>query len=186
VAGLPAYVLRTGFSGELGFELVTDPGSIVGLWEALVESGGVPFGLEAIDLARTEVGLIIIAIDYQPGETSPYDLSMDRFIAAGTECVGADALAAYGASPPKRFVSLRIEGDAAPEYGAAVTRGGREVGTLTSPAVSPRLGTIGLAIVAADAAAEGSRLDVAVGEGTAAAEVRPLNQYDPERLKPRA
>jgi aminomethyltransferase len=186
VAGHQAYVLRTGFSGELGFELVTDPDSVAGLWEALAEAGGVPFGLEAIDLARTEVGLIIIAIDYQPGETSPYDLSMDRFIKPGTECVGSSALAAYGANPPKRFVSLAIDGQTAPEYGAGVTRGGEAVGTVTSPAKSPRLGTIGLAVLSADAAEEGSPLDVAIGDGTAPAQVGPLNRYDPERLKPRA
>ena len=186
VAGHQAYVLRTGFSGELGFELVTDPVSVVGLWESLVEAGGVPFGLEAIDLARTEVGLIIIALDYQPGETSPYDLSMDRFIKPGTECVGSAALASYGANPPKRFVSLGIEGDTAPDYGADVSRAGESVGTVTSPAVSPRLGTIGLAILATEAAEEGTRLEVAVGEGTAAADVGPLNRYDPDRMKPRA
>jgi aminomethyltransferase len=182
VGGVSATVLRTGFSGELGFELVTDVASAVPLWEALVAAGAVPFGLEAIDLARTEVGLIIIALDYQPGETSPYDVSMDRFIKSGTECVGAAALAAYGANPPKRFKSLRIEGDAAPDYGAAVTRDGRQVGTVTSPA----LGTIGLAVLDADASTDGGRVEVAVGEGTAAAEVAPLNLYDPERGKPRS
>ena len=45
-------VLRTGFSGELGFELVTDPGSAPALWDALIAAGGKPFGLEAIDIAR--------------------------------------------------------------------------------------------------------------------------------------
>jgi glycine cleavage system T protein (aminomethyltransferase) len=186
VGGVRATVLRTGFSGELGFELVTDVASIVPLWDALVAAGAVPFGLEAIDLARTEVGLIIIALDYQPGETSPYDVSMDRFIKAGTECVGSEALAAYGAAPPKRFKSLRIEGGTAPEYGAAVTRGGTQVGTVTSPASSPRLGTIGLAILDSGVSQDGEHVDVAVGESTAAAEVGPLNRYDPERRRPRS
>jgi aminomethyltransferase len=185
VAGQTATVLRTGFSGELGFELVTDLDSVVALWEALVAAGGVPFGLEAIDLARTEAGLIIIALDYQPGETSPYDLSMDRVVKAGTECVGSGALAAYGADPPKRFKTLRIDGDSAPEYGAAVTKGGRQVGTVTSPASSPRLGTIGLAILDAAVAHDGERSDVAVGEGTVGAEVAPVNLYDPEKRRPR-
>ena len=74
VAGVPATVLRTGFSGELGFELVTDPGSAPTLWEALIAAGGKPFGLEAIDIARVEAGLIIIALDYQPGR----DLAVRR------------------------------------------------------------------------------------------------------------
>jgi Glycine cleavage system T protein (aminomethyltransferase) len=114
VAGVPAHVLRTGFSGEKGYEIVLAPGDAQTLWDALLAAGATPFGLTAIDLARTEVGLIIIAIDYNPGERSPWDLSMDRFIHSDTECVGAQALAARGADPPKRFKTLRIEGDAAP------------------------------------------------------------------------
>jgi aminomethyltransferase len=181
VAGVPTTVLRTGFSGELGFELVTDPGSAVALWEALVAAGGRPFGLDAIDLARVEAGLIIVAVDYQPGETSPWDLSLDRFIKAGTENVASGALAAYGAAPPKRFKTLQIEGGSAPEAGAAVSRDGAEVGVLTSPAVSPRLGTIGLAILDAGVATDGEKVEV----GGAAATVAPMSLYDPEKKKPR-
>ena len=148
VAGVPATVLRTGFSGELGFELVTDPGSAPALWEALIAAGGKPFGLEAIDIARVEAGLIIIALDYQPGETSPYDVSLDRFVKQGTENVGSEALAAVATNPPRRLKTLQIQGEAAPEAGATVTKDGEEVGTVTSPVVSPRLGTIALAVLA--------------------------------------
>jgi glycine cleavage system aminomethyltransferase T len=155
------------------------------VWDALLAAGGVPFGLTAIDLARTEVGLIIIAVDYDPGERSPWDLSMDRFIKTDTECVGAGALAERGASPPKRFKTLQIEGDATPDYGAAVTKDGREVGVVTSPASSPRLGTIGLAILDADVASDGEKVEVAVGDGTAPAAVAPLSLLDPEKRRPR-
>src|SRR6476660_4103802 len=67
VAGVPAYVLRTGFSGEHGYEVVMDPSNAQVAWDALIAAGGTPFGLNAIALARTEVGLIIIAVDYDPG-----------------------------------------------------------------------------------------------------------------------
>jgi aminomethyltransferase len=173
VAGRDAWILRTGFSGEKGYELVVGPEDANTVWDALIEAGGVPFGLTAIDLARTEVGLIIIAIDYQPGELSPWDLSMDRFIKTDTECVGAEALAAYGASPPKRFKSLRIESETAPEYGATVTKDGNEVGVVTSPAVSPRLGTIGLAILNSYGAADGEKVEA-------------LGLYDPDKRRPRS
>jgi aminomethyltransferase len=186
VAGADALVLRTGFSGELGFEVVTDPGSIEGVWNALVEAGGTPFGLDAVDLARVEAGLIIIAIDYQPGETSPWDLSMDRFIKTDTENVGAKALAEVGAAPQRRFKTLRIEADAPPEAGAEVTKDGEPVGTVTSPAASPRLGTIGLAILRTDAATDGEKVEVAVEGGTAPATVDVLSLYDPQKQKPRS
>jgi aminomethyltransferase len=185
VAGVPATVMRTGFSGEHGYEVVVAATDAQPVWDALLGAGGIPFGLTAIDLARTEVGLIIIAVDYDPGERSPWDLSMDRFITTDTENVGAAALAERGANPPKRFKTLQIEGDAAPDYGAAVTRDGREVGTVTSPASSPRLGTIGLAILDADVATDGEKVEVAVGDGTAPAVVAPLSLLDPEKRRPR-
>jgi aminomethyltransferase len=185
LAGVPATVLRTGFSGELGFELVTDTESVVPLWEALVAAGGRPFGLEAIDLARIEAGLIIVALDYQPGETSPYDVSLDRFIKPATECVGAEALAAFGSNPPRRLMTLEIGSDVAPEAGAAVLKDGDEVGRVTSPAVTPRFGAIALAIVSADVAVEEITVDVVVGDDVAPATVQPLSIYDPEKQKPR-
>jgi aminomethyltransferase len=186
VAGASAQVLRTGFSGEKGYEVVMAAEDALPVWEAIVGAGATPFGLTAIDLARTESGMIIIAIDYNPGEISPWDLSMDRFIKSDTECVGAAALAERGADPPKRFKTLRIESETAPEYGAAVTKGGQDVGVVTSPAVSPRFGTIGLAIMDSGAAGEGEAVEVAVGDGTAPATVAPLSVYDPKKERPRA
>jgi aminomethyltransferase len=186
VAGADAWVLRTGFSGEKGYEVVVAPGDAQRVWDALIAQGAIPFGLTAIDLARTEVGLIIIAVDYQPGEISPWDLSMDRFIKTDTEVVGAAALAERGASPPKRFKTLKIEGDVAPDYGAAVTKDGREVGVVTSPASSPRLGTIGLAILDADVANDGEKVEVAIEGGTAPATVEVLSLLDPAKERPRA
>ncbi len=186
VAGVSANILRTGFSGEKGYEVVMAPEDAQAVWDALLAAGAVPFGLTAIDLARTEVGLVIIAVDYQPGEISPWDLSMDRFIKTDTECVGAAALAERGAHPPKRFKTLRVEGDAMPDYGAVVSRDGEQVGVVTSPATSPRLGVIGLAILDADASADGTKVDVAVADSTAPATVDVLSVYDPEKLRPRA
>jgi aminomethyltransferase len=186
VAGASATVFRTGFSGEKGYEVVMAPEDATAVWDALIAAGGTPFGLTAVDLARTEVGLIIIAVDYDPGERSPWDLSMDRFIKTDTECVGAAALAERGKNPPKRFHALRIEGETAPDYGAAVTKDGREVGVLTSPATSPRLGVIGLAILDADVAAPGEKVEVAVGDGTAPATVDVLSPLDPNKERPRA
>ena len=185
VAGVPATVTRTGFSGEHGYEVIVAPEDTQTVWDALLAAGGMPFGLTAIDLARTEVGLIIIAVDYDPGERSPWDLSMDRFIKTDTECVGTTALRERGEKPPKRFKTLQIEGDAVPDYGAAVTKDGLAVGVVTSPASSPRVGTIGLAVLDADVATDGEKVEVAVGEATAPATVEPLSILDPQKRRPR-
>jgi glycine cleavage system aminomethyltransferase T len=66
-----------------------------------------------------------------------------------------------------------------------VTSDGREVGAVTSPAVSPRVGTIGLAILDTDVAKDGAQVQVAVGDGTANATVERLSILDPEKRKPR-
>ena len=182
VGGVTATVLRTGFSGELGFELVTEADSVLTLWEALTEAGGKPFGLKAVDIARVEAGMIIIALDYMPGEGSPYDVSLDRFIKPGTECVAAEALAEIATAPPKRLKTLEMEGDTVPEVGLAVTRASEEVGTLTSPVSSPRFGTIGLAVLASEAAVDGSQVQV----GGVPATVAPLSVYDPAKQRPRS
>jgi aminomethyltransferase len=181
VAGASCTLLRTGFSGELGYELVCYGSDGVELWNALVEAGGRPFGLDAVDLARIEAGLIIIEMDYKPGETSPWDMSMDKFIKPGTGCVGAAALADAGANPARRLKTLQIEGDALPEAGATVTKDGAEVGTVTSPAASPRLGGIALAVLESGAAADGEKVEV----GGSVATVAPLSLYDPNKEKPR-
>lgn len=186
VAGVQAWVLRTGFSGELGFELIAaDDASDLKLWEALLKAGAKPFGLEAVDLARIEAGLIIIALDYMPGEASPYDVSLDKFIKPNTECVGSKALAAYGKNPPKRLKTLRIEGDAVPEAGAAVTKDGKQVGVLTSPGATPRFGTLGLGVLYSEAAVDGHKVEVTIGDDSAAATVDVLSVIDPDKQRPR-
>ena len=186
VAGIPVWLSRTGFSGELGFEMIPARDDAVDLWHALVETGARPFGTDAVEIARIEAGLVVVAVDYEPGVTSPYDLSFDRLIRLDVDCLGVARLREIAADPPNRFVTLEIGSDEAPEYGAVVTKEGEVVGTLTSPTVSPRLGTIGLAILRSDAAIEENTVDVAVAEGTVPATVKALSILDPARKRPRS
>ncbi len=186
VAGVPAWVMRTGFSGELGFEMIPARDDAVRLWEALVESGARPFGTHAIEIARIEAGLVVIGVDYESGARSPYDLSFDRLINLDPGCIGTAKLREVAAAPPNRFKTLRISAEEAPEYGAEVTKDGEVVGAATSTTVSPRLGTIALAVLGTDVANDGETVDVALGGGTAPATVAPLSLYDPEKKKPRS
>jgi glycine cleavage system aminomethyltransferase T len=149
--------------------------------------GARPFGVGVIEILRVEAGLVVLDYDYEAHERTPYDLSFDRVVALGTvDFLGSDALKAVAASPPHRFKTLRLEGDELPEYGVEVTRDGKAVGTLTSPAVSPRFGPIALAVLDTDVARDDERVDVALGVGTQPATVAPLAIYDPEKKRPRA
>ncbi len=189
VGGVDVYLSRTGYGGELGYELfLVDPADAGTLWNAVVGAGVTPIGTDAIEVARVEAGLIIYGYDYEPHERTPYDVGLDRLVRLdhGLGFAGEDALRAVAAEPPHRFVTLRYEADELPEYGAAVTKDGQEVGVLTSPTDSPRFGKIGLAVVDSAHASVGSTLGVEVGDAIVSATVDVLPIYDTEKKRPRA
>jgi aminomethyltransferase len=184
VGGVPAWVSRTGYSGELGYEIFCSPDDAPALWGGLTGAGAKPYGLAAVETLRIESGLIFIGYDYFQHETDPFDVSLDKVIRLDSgDFVGKQALAQTAAGPPRRLVTLQLDGSDVPEYGAEVTSGGEPAGTLTSPCESPTLGTvIGLAVLETRFAASGTRVEVA---GGGPASVEPLPIYDPEKRRPR-
>jgi aminomethyltransferase len=188
VGGVSCWVSRTGYSGELGYEIFCRPDDAESLWRVLTEAGATPYGLAAVETLRIESGLIFIGYDYFQHETDPFDMSLDKVIRLDRgDFHGKQALAETAKSPPRRFVTLVVEGGDVPEYGAAVTKGGEEAGTLTSPCESPTLGeVIGLAVLESRFANEGERVEVALGDGAVAATVDKLPIYDPEKRRPRS
>lgn len=188
VAGVDVHLSRTGYGGELGYELfLLDPADAETLWNAVVGAGVTPIGTDAIEVARVEAGLIVTEYDYEPHQCTPYDFNLDRMVRLdqGLGFAGEDALRAVAADPPRRFVTLRYEADELPEYGAAVTKDGEEVGVLTSPTDSPTFGKIGLAVIASEQASVGNMLGVTTGGGIVPATVDVLPIYDTEKKRPR-
>jgi len=189
VGGVEVVLSRTGFGGELGFELfLTDPANAEALWDAVVGAGVAPFGVEAIEVLRIEAGLIVTDYDYEAHQRTPYDFGLDRLVAldSGVDFVGRERLRQIAQDPPNRFVTLKVQGDTLPDYGAAVTRDGEEIGVLTSPTDSPRFGRIGIAVLRSEHAAPGTRVDVVIEQGTAGAIVDVLPIYDTDKRRPRA
>jgi aminomethyltransferase len=187
VGGLPCCVSRTGYSGELGYEVFCEPDYAESLWEVLTGAGAKPYGLAAVETLRIESGLIFIGYDYFQRETDPFDMSLDKVIVLDKgDFHGKAALDETAKNPPRRMVTLVLEGSAVPEYGAVVTKDGAPAGTLTSPCESPTLGeVIGLAVLETGFARKGETVDVALGEGTAPATVGDLPIYDPQKTRPR-
>lgn len=184
IAGVNVFMSRTGFSGELGYELIPARDDVERLWEALGNAGVTPVGFNAIDIARIEAGLIVFEYEYQPGERTPFDLGLDRMVSFAPEIdyIGKSALHDIASAPPRRLKTLRLEaGEELPEPGSEVTRNGNAVGVMTSPTRSPRFGPIALAILDAEAAAD----DTVVGVGGQTATVATLSIFDPEKVKPR-
>jgi heterotetrameric sarcosine oxidase alpha subunit len=156
-------VLRASFSGELAFELHCRPDIAVPLWQALVDGGLSPYGLEALDILRVEKGYL--AGSELTGQTTPLDLGMEGLVKLGNPCVGRALLerpAFHQASRP-RLVGLRAaDGKTSIHGGAQITAAhapSRSLGYITASVYSPTLGEwIALALVARSAAAEGTLL----------------------------
>lgn len=188
VGGIPVWLSRTGFSGELGYELFVRPEFALDLWEKVQGAGATPYGVEVIEPLRIECGMIVLDYDYEAHRVTPFDVGLDRFVAldAPGEFLGKSRLAEVAKSPRNRFKTLRLAGSELPEYGAEVTRDGEVVGTLTSPCRSPLFGVIGMAVLRPEVAEEGSTVDVALGEGRTPATVAHLPLYDPDKTRPRS
>jgi aminomethyltransferase len=195
VGGVPCWVSRTGYSGELGFELYCAPDDASRLWDAVREAGephGIrPIGLSAIETLRIESGLLFPDVDYFPHQTDPYEVRLDNVIKLDkdTDFVGRDALREIAAQgTPRLLTTLRIDGDTVPEYGAAVTVDGRDVGIVRSPCESPTfdMQVIAMAIVDRDLVNDGQAVQVALGDATVGATVASFPLYDPEKRRPRS
>jgi aminomethyltransferase len=195
VGGVPCWLSRTGYSGELGFEVYCAVDDAPELWNAVVRAGqphGLrPIGLSAIEILRIESGLLFPDIDYFPHQTDPFEVRLDNVIKLDTagDFVGRDALATIKAEgTPRLLTTLRIDGEQVPEYGAAVTRDGREVGILRSPCQSPTfdMQVIGMAAIERDLAQAGEQLEVALGDGVIGATVAAFPLYDTDKRRPRS
>ncbi len=130
VGGVPVWPSRTGFGGELGYELFTRPEHAPDLWQVLVAAGARPFGTAAVEICRIEAGLVVEGYDYEPHRRTPFDFSMDRLVALDGpgEFLGKERLRQVAADPPSRFKTLRLAGEEVPEYGATVTAEGEPGG----------------------------------------------------------
>jgi aminomethyltransferase len=195
VGGVPIMLSRTGYSGELGFELYCKPEDAADLWNAVLGAGephGIkPIGLSAIETLRIESGLLFPDVDYFPHQTDPYEVRLDNVIKPDKpgDFVGKDALKKIAAEgTPRLLTTLRIDGDEVPEYGAAVTVDGNDVGIVRSPCQSPSfdMNVIAMASIDRDLNPPGQKVDVALGGGTVSATVDAFPLYDTKKTRPRS
>ncbi len=125
VAGLPATVSRTGYTGDLGYEIWVDAARAEALWDGLI-AAGTPFGIAPVgvwgmDVARIEAGLIMLDVDYfsahhaliEDQKSSPYEINLGWAVSASKGPFnGRRALAAErGRGPAWGFVGLEVSWD---------------------------------------------------------------------------
>ena len=184
VAGVPALVARTGYTGEDGFEVFVEWERAGEIWDALLAAGApagaVPVGLGARDTLRLEAGMPLYGNELDRS-TNPYEAGLGRVVKLDRDVdfVGRQALEKAAAEEPRRrLVGLAIRGRGIARHGYAVLSGEAETGLVTSGTQSPTLGIpIAMAYVAPRDAEPGTMLDVAVRDQRVAAEVVPLPFY---------
>lgn len=177
VAGIPALVSRTGYTGEDGFELYVDAPRTPEIWDALL-TAGVPEGLEPVGLGARDTLRLEAALPLYGHElddhTSPLAAGLQRFVKLdGEDFIGRSALLhEKEEGAPRRLVGLAIRGTGIARQGYAVTFEGAPVGIVTSGTLSPTLGSaVALAYVSAPLATPGMLLNVEVRGRAVPAEV---------------
>jgi sarcosine oxidase subunit alpha len=181
VGGVPCGAIRTGFVGEITFELHVARRRAPELWRALTEAGApfrlLPHGLDALEILRLDKGHPYVGQDTLPDDT-PAKLGLGWAARPSERFAGRRALERLGAMPlRRRLVGLRFEGGGAELRGMPLHADGRIAGRVTSAARSPAVdATIGLGWLVAD----GDEVPTELRAGRVPAEVVPTPFYDPE------
>jgi glycine cleavage system T protein (aminomethyltransferase) len=184
VAGIPALVARTGYTGEDGFEVFVDTNRTAELWAILLaavrSAGGLPVGLGARDTLRLEAGMPLYGneLDLQ---TTPYEAGLGRVVKLDKpgDFVGRAALEKVARDgPSRRLVGLIVEGRGIARHGHPVWVGDRLSGIVTSGTQSPTLAVpIAMAYVAPGDAEPGTVVDVEIRASRVPARVVALPFY---------
>ena len=193
--GIPVVISRTGWSGEVGYEVyLRDPSRGEDLWNRIMEAGA-PHNIRPIapsQIRRIEAGIFRYGADMTI-ENNPFEVTgLERMVEdQEADYIGKDALMRIKAEGVKRkLVGIEISGEAqANEFPEAVPayQDGKEVGRVTSIVWSPRLEkNIGYVWVPIELSAPGNVLDVAASGGMVEGRTAALPFHDPKKETPKS
>ncbi|NER83458.1 MAG: DUF1989 domain-containing protein [Leptolyngbya sp. SIO1D8] len=197
VGGIPVLLSRTGYTGELGYELFVHPRQGTDLWDVLMQAGTaydlLPLGMQALDRARIEAGLLASGREFND-LISPYQAGIGWTVGLKTkpDFIGRAALEKLRDRPPFVAVGLMLDSNEVACGGQCVYPVGERwrVGHVTSGTFSPVLNrSIALAQVAPEYAQVGTELEVGLMDGIKRrirTKVGPLSLYDPTKSRVRA
>lgn len=160
ILGVEAIVSRTGYTGELGYEIFLPAEKACELWELLLKDPRVlPAGLGSRDLLRLEVGYSLYGSDLDE-DTTPLAAGLSSFVNLNKEFIGKEALLEEQREGAARVkVAFRVNSRRAPRHHYEILLNGVPVGSVTSGAFSPMLGCgIGLGYLKPEAAALGTKI----------------------------
>lgn len=182
VAGMPALVSRSGYTGEDGFEVYTESGRIGEIWDLLMSIGDPhglkPAGLGARDTLRLEAGMMLFGHEMCQTVT-PYEVIYGWITDLDKEFIGRDALKKQKEEGVRRkLIGFEIVDRGIARHGYPVLAGGEKIGEVTSGTFSPTLGkAIGLAFVPVQFKEPGTALEVEIRNQRAKAKVVALPFY---------
>ncbi len=194
--GTPVMVSRTGYTGELGYEIWCHPNDALSIWDAIWEAGQAfdikPLGMEALDLLRIESGLIFSGYEFDD-QTDPFEAGIGFAVVLDgkpDDFVGKAALQKRKANPQRTLVGLELEGNEIAVHGDCVHAGRNQIGVVTSGTRSPLLGkNIALCRMAVEYSTIGTEVEVGKLDGhqkRIKAKVVRFPFYDPEKKRPRS
>jgi len=195
-AGTPFVVSRTGYTGELGYEVMCHPKDCAeifdAIWDVGQEHGLKPMGLEALDMVRIEAGLIFADYDFSD-QTDPFEAGVGFTVPLKSKTddfIGRDALIRRKETPSRKLVGLDIDSNVEVEHGDCVRIGRAQIGEVTSSMRSPLLGkNIALARLDVIHAEVGTTVEIGKLDGhqkRLPATIVPFAHYDPQKTKPRS
>jgi aminomethyltransferase len=194
--GPPVVVSRTGYTGELGYEVFCHPKDGHAVYDAVWENGADwglrPMGLAALDMVRIEAGLIFAGYDFSD-QTDPFEAGIGFTVPLKSKTddfIGRDALIRRKENPRDKFVGLEINSAVDVGHGDSIHIGRAQIGVVTSAARSPLLGkSIALARVDVAHCAVGTAVEVGKLDGQQKrlpAQIVGLSHYDPKKTRPQA
>ncbi|MEW5937044.1 MAG: glycine cleavage system aminomethyltransferase GcvT [Candidatus Thermoplasmatota archaeon] len=159
-----AFVSCTGYTGEVGFEVLLSSASTGALWRALLDAHGVtPAGLGARDTLRQEMGYLLSGQDFHEDRT-PLEAGYAWVVKWNHDFVGREALLAQRETGGyERFMGVVLDTTRVPRSGCRISRAGREIGKVTSGTLSPTLQRgIALGYVKGEEAVEGTVVELEI------------------------
>ena len=173
IGELNVFLARTGYTGEDGFEIISDAANASSLWESFTERGVKPCGLGARDILRLEAGMMLCGQDMDT-DTNPFEAGLGWLVDLDKgDFVGKKALLEIKRRGIKRkFIGFQMKGREIARSGYIIFHSGEEVGRVTSGGYAPTLGVnIGLGYVPIELAVIGTDIEIMIRNKPVAAQV---------------
>ena len=194
--GIPLMVSRTGYTGELGYEVWCHPSDAPKVWDKVMEAGKddglIPAGFGALDLLRIEAGLILFGNEFD-GQIDPFEAGVGFTVPLKTKTddfIGKESLIKRKENPQKKLVGLELISKEKANHGDCVHIGRGQVGIITSGCISPTLNkNIALCRMDIGHSEIGTEVEVGKIDGEQkriSAKIVGFPHYDPQKTRVRA